>query len=126
MRKILTRLRTSLLARILATSVVVTALTGFLTGTIFFLSMRGVYGYELELRAKSAAQFIASQAQFSMLVHDRGELDRLARQGLSIEDVIFVEIKDLNCAGIPHGSCFAGEGTDVSTEWKWRSMHRFP
>src|SRR5579862_7943485 len=126
MRMVLTGLRTSLLARVLATSVVVTALTGLLTGTIFFLSMRGVYGYELELRAKSAAQFIASQAQFSMLVHDRGELDRLARQGLSIEDVIFVEIKDLNCADLPHGSCFAGEGKDVSTEWKWRSARRFP
>jgi signal transduction histidine kinase len=136
MANLLARLRSSLLARALAATVAGTALTGLLTGAIFFLSMRGVYRHELDLRAGSAAQFVASQAQFAVLVHDRTEMERLAREAMSLEDVIFVEITDLNCEGIrvsrpvnmrgEFGSCTVGSPLAIGTKRKWSSLGRFP
>jgi signal transduction histidine kinase len=135
-RNFLARLKTSLLARALAATVAVTALTGLLTGAIFFFTMQGVYRRELELRAGSAAQFVASQAQFSMLVRDRGELERLARQGLSIEDVIFVEILDADCQSVlqagPARRALPDSGRrdepspGSAAAWRWGSAGRFP
>ena len=49
---------------------------------------------QLELRARTSAQFLASQAEYGLLVDDRDELQRIANAALANEDVLYVTIAD--------------------------------
>lgn len=85
------------------------AAVAIITGTTFLTSMRGVYQQQSDQRATAIGQFVAAQAQFSLLVRDWPELRRLAEKSIAIQDVLFVEIVDRNCQGIRlPGHGFAG------------------
>jgi signal transduction histidine kinase/DNA-binding response OmpR family regulator len=49
---------------------------------------------QLELRAQTSAEFLASQGEFPLLTGDRGELQRVAKSALRNEDVLYVTISD--------------------------------
>ena len=93
----------SLLARALLSNfalvgVSVTVLTG-----VFLYGQLQAIQTQLDLRARVLAGFVATQSEYSMLVRDRPELERIAHNALSIEDVLFVALTDR-----------AGQGTLVS------------
>src|SRR5581483_1124035 len=48
---------------------------------------------QLRLRAETLTDFLAIQSQFGMLVNDREGLERIAKNALSLEDVLMVEVK---------------------------------
>ena len=47
---------------------------------------------QLELRAQTSADFLASQSEFPLLTGDREELQRVANAALRNEDVLYVAI----------------------------------
>ena len=49
---------------------------------------------QFELRAKTWAEFLSTQSEFSLLVADRSELQRIANSAASNEDVLYVVISD--------------------------------
>jgi signal transduction histidine kinase/DNA-binding response OmpR family regulator len=49
---------------------------------------------QLELRAQTSADFLASQSAFPLLIGNREELARMAQSALSNEDVLYVLIED--------------------------------
>lgn len=49
---------------------------------------------QLELRAQTSAEFLASQSEFPLLTGDREELQRVANAVLRNEDVLYVTIGD--------------------------------
>src|SRR5690242_9320097 len=65
---------------------VVTCLTG-----LFLWEQHNAFERQLELRADALAEFLASQIQFALLVGDRPELEKIAANALSTEDVLYVE-----------------------------------
>jgi PAS domain S-box-containing protein len=60
-----------------------------LTGVFLIAQFRAMRG-QMDLRAGALAGFVATQSEFAMLVGDQSELQRIARNTLSIEDVLFV------------------------------------
>ena len=68
---------------------VITCLTG-----LFLLEQHNAIERQLQLRAGALAEFLASQAQFALLVGDRADLERMAANTLSTEDVLYVEFAD--------------------------------
>lgn len=81
------RLRNSLLARTVTFTLLVVAGAGVVISAIFLMAIRGLANKHLELRAAAVTRFVAIRAQFPMLVGDRTELERLATETLSMEDV---------------------------------------
>ena len=75
---------------------------------------------QLELRARTSAQFLASQAEYGLIIRNREELQRVANSGLAGEDVLYVVISDeaghvLAKAGQTDASAMvAGPGTACS------------
>ena len=69
--------------------------------TVVFL---WTYSRELERqisgRAQAAAEFLARQCQFSMLVGDRAELERIARNAVNAGEILLVALTDSQ-GGIP-------------------------
>jgi len=49
---------------------------------------------QLELRAQTSADFVASQSEFPLLIGDQGELQRVAKSAMRNEDVLYVVIGD--------------------------------
>ena len=49
---------------------------------------------QLQLQARTSAQFLASQAEYGLLIGDREELQRVANSALASEDVLYVTISD--------------------------------
>src|SRR5271166_5083232 len=64
-----------------------------LTGLFLFVELRAIQT-QMGLRANDLAGFVAAQSDFAMLVGDRAELERIAHNALSIEDVLFVELTE--------------------------------
>ena len=86
--------RESLLTRAVTSSLTLVALAvAVLTGT-FLLATRAAFETQVRLRAQSLADFVASQAEFAMLVGDRPALESMARDALAGEDVVFVSLTD--------------------------------
>jgi PAS domain S-box-containing protein len=79
-----------------ATIVLLTVSAVLRLGVSLFIQDR-VLERQLELRGESMAQFLARELQFSLLVGDRGEMQRLLEDSAANEDVLFVEV--LNPAG---------------------------
>lgn len=101
------------------------AAVAIITGTTFLMSMRGVYQQESDQRGNTIVQFVAAQAQFSLLVHDWPELRRLAEKSVAIQDVLFVEIVDRNCQGIRlAASGFAESDIPPCSTEQWSSVRR--
>lgn len=87
-------LQRSLLSRVLAANLalnafIVTGLTG-----LFLWTYSGDLQRQLTTRASSLADFLAGQSQFAMLVGDRAELERIARNAITGDEVLFVELTD--------------------------------
>ncbi len=49
---------------------------------------------QLDLRAHTAVQFLASQSEYGLLLGDRDELQRIANSALASDDVLYVAIAD--------------------------------
>jgi PAS domain S-box-containing protein len=49
---------------------------------------------QLHLRAEALTEFLATQSQFGMLVTDRPGLEQIAHNALSVEDVLYVDLRD--------------------------------
>ena len=64
-----------------------------LTGLFLFVELRAIQT-QMGLRAKDLGKFVAAQSDFAMLVGDRAELERIAHNALSIEDVLFVVLTE--------------------------------
>ena len=88
-----------MLARaLLATLLVGASAIGVVT-VLFVFAQRSILQHQVELRAEGLAGFVASQAEFPMLVGDRVELQRIAANALASEDVLFVTFDDKSGPG---------------------------
>ena len=80
----------SLLARALFSNFVLVGVSvTLLTGLFLLVQLRAIQT-QMDLRARALSGFVAAQSDFSMLVGDRADLERIARSALSIDDVLFV------------------------------------
>jgi PAS domain S-box-containing protein len=89
------RRQQSLRARALAANLALAAISVTVLTVLFLLAQRSALERQLELRARTLAEFVASQSQFAMLVGNRTELDSVAAAAVSSEDVLFVELAPL-------------------------------
>ncbi len=84
----------SLLTRVLASNLLLMgALVVLLTGGFLWLQLRASQR-QLELRAEVLVSFVAAQSEYAILVGSETELERIGRQALSVEDVLFVVLSD--------------------------------
>ena len=88
------RIQDSLLARLMASNLILTVLIiGGLTTLLVYAYARDLEK-QLQDQAQRTADFLASQCQFAMLVGDRGELQRLGASAVADRHVLFVEMTD--------------------------------
>jgi signal transduction histidine kinase len=86
--------RQSLLSRVLSANLALSAfIVAGLTALFLWTYSREVER-QLASRAASLADFLAGQSQFAMLVGDQSELDRIARNAVTGDEVLFVELTD--------------------------------
>lgn len=64
-----------------------------LTGIFLWTYSRDLEG-QVARRAAALANFLAGQSQFAMLVGDRAELERIASNAVSADEILFVELAD--------------------------------
>ncbi|MBZ5604652.1 MAG: response regulator [Acidobacteriia bacterium] len=81
-------LRRALVSNLLLVSLLAAVLTG-----LYAELQRSALDQQLRLRAETLTEFLAVQSQFGMLVNDREGLRTIASNALSLEDVVFVELK---------------------------------
>ena len=86
--------QTSLLTRTLTADVGLVGILVLCLAGLFLLTQRSVLQRQLEARATLLAEFLASQSELAMLVHNQPELARTASAALSSEDVLFVRMTD--------------------------------
>ena len=86
--------RHSLLARLLASNLALAAVTILGLTWLFLWAYTRDLDRQVAQRADSLAGFLAGESQCAMLVGDRGELERLARNAVSSDQVLFVELRD--------------------------------
>ena len=79
----------TLFSSVMIAGAVITCLTA-----LFLLEQHKAIDRQLQLRAESLAEFLASQVQFPMLVGDRSELERMAASASGSEDVMDLEFTD--------------------------------
>jgi signal transduction histidine kinase len=84
----------SLLARVLTGNVVLNAGLAAALTSIFLWTYSGDLDRQMTRRAETLAEFVAAESQFPMLVGDRMELERIAANTVSAEEVLFVELTD--------------------------------
>jgi signal transduction histidine kinase len=87
-------LRRSLLVRVLTANAVLGAYMVVSLTTLFLWTYSRDLDRQLSRRADTLAELIAGESQFPMLVGDRAELERIAANAVSAEEVAFVELKD--------------------------------
>jgi len=87
-------LEKSLLARVLAGSLSLFAVTVFGLTFLFLWAYSRDVDRQIAGRAESLAEFLAGQSQFAMLVGDRSDLERIARNAVSSDQVVLVELTD--------------------------------
>src|SRR5690348_10836384 len=85
---------TSLLTRALASNIGLVGISVACLASLFLVTQRSVLQGQLEARAGLLAEFLASQSELAMLVHNRPELERAAAAALSSEDVLYVRMSD--------------------------------
>src|ERR1041385_7608321 len=85
----------SLLAQSLLASflpVAASAGTVLVVAVIVLFGQRATFEPETGFRATSVAKLVAQQAELGVVTEDKAELDRIARNTLRIDDVIYVVI----------------------------------
>ncbi|HTM47862.1 MAG TPA: ATP-binding protein [Bryobacteraceae bacterium] len=86
------KINRSLLAQALLSNFLLVAIGGVLLTGVFLYMQLSAMRRQMEVRAGVLAGFVATQSDFAMLVGDRTELGRIARNALAVEDVLFVAI----------------------------------
>jgi len=84
----------SLLARVLASEMLLASLTVLGLSALFLWTYSRDLERQVAGRAESVADFLAGQSQFAMLVGDRAELERIATNAVRGEALLFVELSD--------------------------------
>ena len=84
----------SLLARVLASSLTLATVMVFGLTLLFLWNYHRDLDRQVASRAEALAGFLAGQSQFAMLVGDRTDLERIARNAVSTDRVVFVELTD--------------------------------
>ncbi len=92
------RFSSSLLTQGLAATIALHTTSALLLLGVFLFAQGRALERQLELRGESMAQFLANELQFSLLVGDRAETQRLLEVSSKNEDVLFLEV--LNSAGM--------------------------
>ncbi len=108
-------LENSLVGQALAANFLPVAMTvmavAALAGGLLRLQQRALER-EVRLRAEALAQYLARQSEFPLLVGDHAALEAQAGAALSIEDVLYVEIRD------PYGAQVAARAVEgFSPPW---------
>ena len=87
-------LRMSLLTQALLvnSAVVVIALSGLTW--LFVAALENSFQKQMELRAESAAVFIATESELALLVGDQAALQQLARNAIAAEDVVYLRVTE--------------------------------
>ena len=93
----------SLLGRVLAASLALTTLTVLSLTTLFLWAYSRDLDRQLQGRADALAEFLAGESQFAMLVGDRPELERIARNAVASQPVLFVELTDAQSGPVSVG-----------------------
>jgi signal transduction histidine kinase len=95
MRLLLPGRKPGILAKVLVgTSALVAASVLSLSG-LFLLRHQAAFERQFELRAQSLARSLAGQSQFSLLMANRAELERIARTAMASDaDVLYVVVED--------------------------------
>ncbi len=84
----------SLLSRVLAANLALSAFTVTGLTALFLWTYSRDLQRQVASRADAWADFLAGQSQFAMLVGDESELERIARNAISSDQVQFVELTD--------------------------------
>ncbi len=84
----------SLLTRVLLVKAVLVSLFGVVLTILLLVSQHGAFDRQLQLRAEGAAELLAAQAEFAVLVGDRVALDRLAKAAATGDDILSVTFGD--------------------------------
>ena len=84
----------SLLTRVITSSLVLAGVSITVLTIAFLIAIGAAFETQLRLRARSLADFVASQSEFAMLVGDRVELENIATTVLAGEDVLTVSLTD--------------------------------
>jgi signal transduction histidine kinase/DNA-binding response OmpR family regulator len=84
----------SLLTRTLASGFLLVGTSVICLTTLFLIAQRAVLRHQLELRAESMVEFLASECEFPMLVRNQPELQRMAATAVKNEDVLYVVMSD--------------------------------
>jgi len=84
----------SLLTRVITSSLVLAGVSISVLTIAFLIAIGAAFETQLRLRARSLADFVASQSEFAMLVGDRVELENIATTVLAGEDVLTVSLTD--------------------------------
>jgi signal transduction histidine kinase len=88
--------RHSLLLRVVAGNLGVGVMAVAVLTSLFLWFYTRDLDRQVTRRAGSLAGFLAGESQFAMLVGDRNELERIARNAVASEQVVFVELRDNN------------------------------
>jgi signal transduction histidine kinase len=87
-------LQHSLLTRVLVSSGALASLSVFGLTSLFLWNYSRDLDRQISRRAEALAGFLAGQSQFAMLVGDRSDLERIGRNAISTDQVLFVELTD--------------------------------
>jgi len=87
--------RRMLMANVALSAVLLVSLT-----MLFWWTYSRDLARQISGRAQATAEFLARQCQFPMLVGDRSELERIARNAVNSGEVVLVTLKD-NQGGVP-------------------------
>jgi signal transduction histidine kinase len=93
-------LQHSLLARVLLSSGALASLSILGVTSLFLWNYSRDLDRQIASRAEALAGFLAGQSQFAMLVGDRPDLERIGRNAISTDQVLFVELTDAQ-GGVP-------------------------
>jgi signal transduction histidine kinase len=93
-------LQHSLLARVLVSSGALASLSILGVTSLFLWNYSRDLDRQIASRAEALAGFLAGQSQFAMLVGDRPDLERIGRNAISTDQVLFVELTDAQ-GGVP-------------------------
>lgn len=86
----------SLLAQALFSNFMLVAASAVLLTGVFVWAQVSSGRRQVGLRAQILTDFVASQCEFSMLVGNRAELERIAHNALGVEDVLFVSMTSVS------------------------------
>ena len=84
----------SLLTRVIASSLALAGVSMSVLTVAFLIATGAAFQTQLRLRAGSLADFVAGESEFAMLVGDRAELETIAANALTGEDVLSVSLTD--------------------------------